>query len=145
MSGQGASCCLAATWYNASKYYVRANATYESPFMLMSHLPWIGKYVEMERIYANALLVERLNPYMEYGYGFKNRLFSAGMFVATRNDKFDGFGFRFEIELFRNRVIIYDNMDINNHKEEKRGKKPLMVYTARLRVVARHTPWQGSI
>lgn len=93
---------LGSNWYNASKYYVRANATYESPFMLMSHLPWIGKYVEMERIYANALLVERLNPYMEYGYGFKNRLFSAGMFVATRNDKFDGFGFRFEIELFRN-------------------------------------------
>ena len=35
------------------------------------------------------------------GYGFTNRLFSIGIFVATRNIEYDGIGCRVGLELFR--------------------------------------------
>lgn len=88
-------------WYNVSEYYVRTNATYESPLMLFSRIPYIGKLIEMERIYVNMLFVEHLHPYVEYGYGFTNRFFSMGVFMATSNKKFEGVGCRFGFELFR--------------------------------------------
>ena len=92
---------LNSNWYNASKYYVRTNTTYESPLMILSRLPWVGRYMEMERIYINVLFVNQINPYVEYGYGFTNRFFSMGIFAATRNEKFDGIGCRFSFEIFR--------------------------------------------
>ena len=92
---------LNSNWYNASEYYVRTNATYEAPMMLMSHLPLIGRMIETERFYINTLFVNHLHPYIEYGYGFTNRLFSMGVFAATRNNKFDGIGCRFGFELFK--------------------------------------------
>jgi len=88
-------------WYNASEYYVRANATYEAPMMLISRLPIVGRLVETERFYVNTLFVKHLHPYIEYGYGFTNRVFSTGLFLATRNHKFDGVGCRFGFELFK--------------------------------------------
>ena len=92
---------LNGNWYNASEYYVRTNITYESPLMFLSRIPYIGRLMEMERIYSNLLVVEHLYPYVEYGYGFTNRFFSMGVFVATRNTEFAGFGCRFGFELFR--------------------------------------------
>lgn len=92
---------LNSNWYNASEYYIRTNTTYESPLMLLSRIPYIGRLMEMERIYINTLFVEHLHPYIEYGYGFTNRFFSIGVFLATRNKDFDGFGCRFGFELFR--------------------------------------------
>lgn len=92
---------LNSNWYNASEYYIRTNTTYESPLMLLSRIPYVGRLMEMERIYINTLFVEHLHPYIEYGYGFTNRFFSMGVFLATRNKKFDGFGCRFGFELFR--------------------------------------------
>lgn len=91
---------LNSNWYNASDYYIRANMTYESPLMLLSWLPGVGRLVESERIYCSALAVRHLHPYMEYGYGFTNRLFSMGVFAAMRNTHFDGFGFKMGFELF---------------------------------------------
>jgi len=87
-------------YYNASKYYLRGNITYETPLLLLYRLPWVGRFVESERIYINALKSTQVSPYMEYGYGFTNRLFSMGIFMATNKLKFDGFGFRFGFELF---------------------------------------------
>ena len=87
--------------YNSSDYYVRANLTYESPLMLLSKAPLLGKYVEMERVYVSALVVDGIYPYTEMGYGFTNRLFSIGIFVATRNIEYDGIGCRVGLELFR--------------------------------------------
>ena len=87
--------------YNSSDYYLRANLTYESPLMLLSKAPLLGKYVEMERVYVSALVVDGIYPYTEMGYGFTNRLFSIGLFVATREIKYDGFGCRLGLELFR--------------------------------------------
>lgn len=92
---------LNSNWYNASEYYVRTNITYESPLMLLSRIPYVGQLMEMERIYMNTLYVEHLHPYVEFGYGFTNRFFSMGLFVATSNHSFKGFGCRFGFELFR--------------------------------------------
>lgn len=92
---------LNSNWYNASEYYVRTNITYESPLMLLSRIPYVGKLMEMERIYVNTLYVEHLHPYMECGYGFTNRFFSMGIFMATSNHSFEGVGCRFSFELFR--------------------------------------------
>lgn len=92
---------LNSNWYNASEYYVRTNLTYESPLLVLSRLPLVGRFMEKERVYVNALFVKHLHPYMEYGYGFKTRLFSLGAFVAQRNWSFDGVGVRFGLEIFR--------------------------------------------
>lgn len=91
---------LRSRYFNSSDYYVRANATFESPLMILSRLPFIGKYFEMERIYASGLMTQNLKPYVEMGYGFTNRIFSLGVFLGTRNGKFDGIGCEFGIELF---------------------------------------------
>lgn len=92
---------LASSWYNASEYYVRSNATYESPMLLAAWLPWVGRFLESERFYVNTLVVRRLHPYTEWGYGFTTRAISLGFFAAFKNRKFDGVGCKFGIELFR--------------------------------------------
>lgn len=89
-------------WYNASKYYIRSNLTYEQPMLAISWIPILGHYIETERLYINMLWVDRLHPYMEYGYGFTNRLFSIGIFTSTMNMKFKEFGCRFTFEIFSN-------------------------------------------
>ena len=91
---------LRSRYFNSSNYYIRGNATFESPLMILSRLPLVGKYLEMERIYSSALFTQNLKPYVEVGYGFTNRIFSLGVFVGTRNGKFDGIGCEFGIELF---------------------------------------------
>ena len=87
--------------YNVSDYYFRTNTTFESPLMILSRIPIGGKYVEMERIYISTLFAKNLHPYVEWGYGFTNRLFSMGLFVGTRNNHFDRIGCRFGFEIFR--------------------------------------------
>lgn len=89
-------------WYNASEYYVRGNLTFETPMFAAAWLPLLGRFIERERIYVNALCVEKLHPYAEWGYGFTTRLFSTAMFVAFSQMKFEGFGVKFGFELFRN-------------------------------------------
>lgn len=92
---------LNSQWYNASKYYIRANSTYESPLLLLSWLPYVGKYVETERIYASALQIEHTKPYFELGFGFSTRYFSVGLFTSMVNFKPYEFGSKFTFELFR--------------------------------------------
>mgnify|MGYP007069839460 CR=1 FL=1 len=89
------------SYYNESDYYIRANVTYESPLLLLSRLPLVGRYLETERLYGSALGVKGLFPYTEVGYGFTNKYFSMGLFVAMKEIKFDGIGFKFGLELFR--------------------------------------------
>lgn len=93
---------LNSNWYNASAYYIRTNLTYESPLLLLSHIPIVGKIVEKERFYVSTLFVNHLHPYVECGYGFTNRVFSIGAFSAFNNFKYSGFGVKFGIELFSN-------------------------------------------
>ena len=87
--------------YNISNWYVRSNLTYETPILVVSHLPWVGKFVEMERIYLSCLGARKLHPHLEVGLGFTTRLFSMGLFVSHRNGKFKEWGCKFGFELFR--------------------------------------------
>lgn len=92
---------LNANWYNASDYYVRSNFTYESPLLCLSWLPFAGHFIESERLYLSMLTVNKLKPYIEFGYGFTTRLFSIGAFVSNANGKFENIGCKFGFELFR--------------------------------------------
>lgn len=91
---------LSSAWYNASDYYVRANATYESPLLVLSRMPWVGRLVERERIYLGVLAVRNYFPYIECGYGVTNRLCSVATFFAFSSHGYEGFGVRFGFELF---------------------------------------------
>ena len=93
---------LRSEWYNSSQFYLRGNFTYESPLLLASRLPLLGRLVEMERIYASALSVKAYTPYIELGYGISTRYLSVGTFMACKKGKYEGFGCKFELELFRN-------------------------------------------
>lgn len=92
---------LNSNWYNASRYYLRGNFTYESPLLILSKLPLVGRYIEMERIYSNILFTDQLHPYIECGYGMTNKWFSTGAFFSVSNKKFGEVGIRFGLELFR--------------------------------------------
>lgn len=88
-------------WYNSSRYYIRLNAAYEAPLMIVSRIPWIGRMVENEQLYANSLLIEHTRPYVELGYGFTTRYLSLGAFASLLNGSFYSFGTKFSFELFR--------------------------------------------
>lgn len=87
-------------WYNSSPYYVRANATYESPMLLLSWLPLIGTITESERIYVSALHLSQIKYYMELGYGFTNRVLSTGIFTGYEEFRHFSIGLRFDFKLF---------------------------------------------
>jgi len=92
---------LDASWYNASSYYVRTNLSYETPLLMSTWLPLVGRYIETERVYLGALLLNRTRPYYEVGYGLTNRYFSAGIFASFLNTRIQEFGGKISIELFR--------------------------------------------
>lgn len=87
-------------WYNSSRNYVRANFSYEAPFLLLRHLMKYTRYVQNERIYISALSMPHLNPYLEIGYGIGTHVFNVGVFVGSENFKFTDFGCKFTFELF---------------------------------------------
>lgn len=88
-------------WYNASKYYLKANATYESPLLLAARIPPAGKYIETERLYLNLLRIQHTRLYSEIGYGFKTRFVTIGIFTGLLNGEVHEFGTKFNLELFR--------------------------------------------
>ncbi len=87
-------------WYNASDFYIRNNVTYESPLMLASWLPIVGRHVRMERVYVNNLVVEDFHPYTELGYGFATKAFSFAAYTSFMNGKYNSIGCRFSLELY---------------------------------------------
>ena len=87
--------------FNRSNYYIRANASYESPLLLATWLPYVGKYIEKERFYINSVLLERSRPYYEIGYGFTNRYISVAAFASFKCNHFQRVGFKFDFEIFR--------------------------------------------
>lgn len=87
-------------WYNASDFYIRNNVTYESPLMLVSWLPVVGRHVRMERVYVNNLVVEDFHPYTELGYGFATKAFSFAAYTSFMNGKYNSIGCRFSLELY---------------------------------------------
>jgi hypothetical protein len=87
-------------WYNSSDYYIRGNMTYESPIFLLTWIPYFGRAIELERIYCNTLMVDRLHPYTEIGYGFTNRYISVAGFMGFNKHHFSGVGCKFTFEIF---------------------------------------------
>jgi hypothetical protein len=88
-------------WYNESNYYIRGNFSFESPLLALTWVPLVGKVIEMERVYISALNIEHTRPYFELGYGFTTRYLSTGFFTSFLGSKYEGFGFKFTVELFR--------------------------------------------
>ena len=91
---------LTSRWYNESRYYARANLSYESPFLFISWFPLIGRFAERERFYLSALSIDNTRPYFELGYGFTTRLVSIGLFASFLDHDFQDFGCKFTFELF---------------------------------------------
>ncbi len=87
--------------YNISKYYFSTNISYDTPLMLTSFIPFIGHYVERERLYWSGLLIEYNRPYHEVGYGFSTRFFALGLFGSFHELGFKEFGMKFTVELFK--------------------------------------------
>ena len=92
---------LDSRWYNESRYYARANLSYESPFLVMSWCPLIGHFFEKERFYLSTLSIDHTRPYSEIGYGFTTRLLSIGVFASFLRTEYQDFGCKFTFELFR--------------------------------------------
>ena len=92
---------LDSRWYNESNYYIRGHLSFESPILALTWVPLVGHFVEMERLYFSALNIERRKPYFELGYGFTTRYLSTGFFTSFVGAKFESFGCKFTIELFR--------------------------------------------
>ena len=87
--------------YNESNYYLRANLSYDSPMMIGSWVPYLGKYIERERFYFSTAIVERSRPYYELGYSFTNRYVCFAVFAGVSGRKYKEVGFDFDIEIFR--------------------------------------------
>ncbi len=92
---------LNSQWYNASKYYVRTNVSYESPLLMLTWIPFVGRYIETERLYLSTLQIEHTRPYIEVGYSLTNRYFSVGVFGSFLNGGIHEIGSKFTLELFR--------------------------------------------
>ena len=87
--------------YNESSYYFRNNVSYETPMLFATWLPYIGKYIEKERLYFSNVIVQHARPYFELGYGLTNRYVSLGFFVSFYNASFQEAGITFDFELFK--------------------------------------------
>ena len=92
---------LHSRWYNASNYYLRLNVSYDSPMLIISHLPLAGRIMEAERLYFSFAQLEKTRAYFEIGYGFTTRYISLAFFGSFLNTEFVRFGTKFSFELFR--------------------------------------------
>lgn len=91
---------LNSDYYNASKYYIRANLSYESPILLCAHIPYVGYYLEKERLYISNVLMQKTLPYTELGYAFTTRYLSFGVFAGFFGTRFQEIGTKITLELF---------------------------------------------
>lgn len=87
--------------YNDSRYYLRGNVSYESPFLITTWLPLVGRFIEKERFYISSLGIDNTRTYTEFGYSFTTRLLSIGVFTSLLNSDFQGVEAKFTFELFR--------------------------------------------
>ena len=92
---------LDSRWYNWSNKYVRGHVSYETPFLVFRHLRKYVNLIESERLYGGVLLMPRLLPYIEVGYGIGTHIFDCAAFVSFVNGKYESFGCKFAFELFR--------------------------------------------
>ena len=91
---------LDSRWYNSSRQYASATVTYETPFLLFPYFGRLSRHVFSERLYAGALIVPHLRPYIELGYGMGTRVFDVGVFASFANWKYSEIGAKVTFELF---------------------------------------------
>ena len=92
---------LSGSVYNLSDYYIRANTSYDSPMLIASGIPYLGKFIEHERFYFGTAVIADSRPYFELGYSFTNRYVSLAMFAGFNGTRFKQIGFDFSYEIFR--------------------------------------------
>ena len=92
---------LSGSVYNLSDYYIRANTSYDSPMLIASGIPYLGKFIEHERFYFGTAVIADSRPYFELGYSFTNRYVSLAMFAGFNGARFKQIGFDFSYEIFR--------------------------------------------
>ena len=92
---------LDSEWYNSANKYFRANATYESPFMMLQKMMPRVNFLQNEKTYFNLLIMSQLLPYTEIGYGVETPYLDLGVFVSLRNTQFYKVGYKISVSLFR--------------------------------------------
>lgn len=91
-------------WYHASEKYFQAHFMYESPFILFRFIKptsKVHKYLTSERFYFSQLWTPVIKNYNEWGYGIGNDILNLGLFVGFQDFKYENFGVKFALELFR--------------------------------------------
>ena len=86
------------TLYHASDSYIQAHVMYETPFFILSRIPFVSNFAAKERLYLSQLYTPQIVSYTEFGYGLGNRFFNTALFVAFHQTKFHGIGARFVLE-----------------------------------------------
>ena len=89
---------LSRPMFHASDSYVQAHLMYETPFFLLSHIPFVSNFAAKERIYLSQLYTPQIVSYSEIGYGFGNRFFSTAVFAAFHRTDFQRLGARLVFE-----------------------------------------------
>ncbi|MCR5680214.1 MAG: DUF5686 family protein [Prevotella sp.] len=92
---------ISTQFYNASRYYLRGNVSFESPLLGVSYVPLVGRFVECERAYLSTIALAHTRLYSELGYGFSCRVFSMGFFASFLGLDYQEMGCKFTFELFR--------------------------------------------
>ena len=91
---------LSSRWYNSASNYVRANVTFETPFILLYPFTKALSFIQKERLYGGIVFMPHLTPYVELGYGIGTHVFDVGAFAGFKNGEFFTAGVKFEFKLF---------------------------------------------
>lgn len=93
---------LSSDWYYASKHYVQAHLMYEAPFILLRFMePRAHRYIVSERFYLSQLWTPVKPNHTELGYGVGNDLLNVALFFGFDKFKYQNFGLKLSLELFR--------------------------------------------
>lgn len=87
-------------WYNSANKYIRGHLVYDAPLLALSKLKGITHPILSERVYLSALVMPKLTPYTEIGYGVATHIFDVGFFVSFIRAKYNEIGLKFTFELF---------------------------------------------
>ena len=93
---------LSSDWYYASERYVQAHCMYEAPFILLHFIkPRTHRYIVSERFYLSQLWTPVKPNHTELGYGVGNDLLNVALFIGFDKFKYQSFGLKLSLELFR--------------------------------------------
>ena len=86
--------------YRHIEKYIRANLKFDAPLILVPTLLRGVKYITKERLYANVLLANTLDPFIEVGYGLGTQLFTVALFWGGEVSNLTKVGVKFTFEVF---------------------------------------------